>query len=392
MRTISLERARRMALAAQGLAAARPGGRVDIRHLRRVMGSVGALQIDSVNVVARAHLLTLFTRLGAFDAGLLDRALERRRLFEYWGHAASYLPIEDWPLFRARMEGMRPWGGVRRLEADHPGFVDRVLEEVRERGPLTASDLADGGERRGNWWGWSDGKLALEWLFASGRVTVAHRENFTRYYDLPERVIPEDVRARPSPGREDAHRSLLLRAAASMGVATASDLADYYRINIRAARPAVDALASEGSLERVAVEGWKDDAFVHPEAVVPRAAREHRLVGPFDSLVWSRERTERLFGFRYRIEIYVPEPEREYGYYVFPFLTGGRLAARVDLKADRGAGVLRVRGAFAEEGADRAAVARELAAELGEMCAWLGLGEVSVDRRGGLAGDLRTAL
>jgi uncharacterized protein YcaQ len=223
-------------------------------------------------------------------------------------------------------------------------------------------------------------------------VTVSHRDNFTRYYDVPERVIPAEVLARPAPGPEEARRVLLLRAAASCGVATARDLAEYYRINIPAARPVVDALAADGLLERVRVEGWKDDAFVSPEAVVPRSVDRHRLLCPFDSLMWDRDRVERLFGFRYRIEIYVPEPDRVYGYYVLPFLLGDGLAARVDLKSDRESGALRVRAAHLEEGYEGAAVTGPLAAELWEMAGWLGLDAVVVERNGSLAGALRGAV
>ena len=393
MRTIPLARARRMAIAAQGLHQPRPEGQVDIRHLRKMLGSIGVLQVDSVNVVARAHRLTMFSRLGDHDHGLIARAfVDRRELFEYWAHEASLVPMEDWPVFGHRMVGMRPWGAVNRVEQEHPGFLDRVLEEVGEHGPLTASDLSQGGVRKGNWWGWSDGKLALEWLFASGRVTVSHRSNFTRYYDLPERVIPAEIRALPVPEPDEARRILLMKGAASMGVATTRDLADYYRINIKVARPLVDDLAAEGLLERVRVEGWADDAFVHPGAVNPRGVAGRALLCPFDSLIWYRERTERLFGFHYRIEIYVPEAKRVYGYYVFPFLLGDDLVARVDLKADRQAGVLRVRGAFLEEGRDAGPVVPALAAELVEMAGWLGLDEVAVEKRGDLTGALRKAL
>lgn len=393
MRTISVDRARRMAIAAQGLHHPRPSGRVDLRHLRKVLASTGVLQIDSVNVVARAHRLTLFSRLGDYDPGLIERAfVDKKELFEYWAHEASLVPMEDWPLYQHRMEYRGTWQRYRELEEHHPGFIGHVLDEIGERGALSAGDLADPGERAGPWWGWSNGKVALEWLFARGKVTVSSRRNFTRYYDLPERVIPEEIRALPVPNLAEARRALLLKGAASMGVATTRDLADYYRINIKEARPVVDELAGEGALERVRVEGWKDDAFIYPEALDPRSVGGRSLLCPFDSLIWYRERAERLFGFHYRIEIYVPAPKRVYGYYVFPFLLGDDLVARVDLKADRAEGVLRVRGAYLEEGGDAGRVAGELASELAEMASWLGLGEVSVERRGGLATPLRKAV
>ena len=382
-----------MAIAAQGLHRPRPQARIDLRHFRKVLATTGVLQIDSVNVVARAHRLTLFSRLGNYDPDLIERAfVERRELFEYWAHEASLVSIEDWPLYQHRMQYRGKWRRYRELEEQHPGFIGRVLEEIGERGALSVRDLADPGERAGPWWGWSNGKVALEWLFARGKVTVSHRRNFTRYYDLPERVIPAEIRALLVPDAVEARRALLMKGAASMGVATTRDLADYYRINIKEARPLVDDLADQGLLDRVRVEGWKDDAFIHPGAVNPRSVDGRSLLCPFDSLVWYRDRAERLFGFRYRIEIYVPEPKRVYGYYVFPFLLGDDLVARVDLKADREAGVLRVRGAHLEDGRNSAHVARALAIELAEMAAWLGMREVSVENKGDLAGDLRKAV
>jgi uncharacterized protein YcaQ len=378
-----------MAIAAQGLHRPRPTGRVDVRHLRRVFGAIDLIQIDSVNVVARAHRLTLFARLGPYDPGLIARAFGRRELFEYWGHEASLIPISDWPLYRHRMETMGTWRRYRKLFEEHPGYVDSVLDEIRERGPLSAGDLADPGDRLGPWWGWSNGKAALEWLFSRGEVTVAERRNFTRYYDLPERVIPPEVLAEPVPTEEEAHRALVLKAARSLGVATARDLADYHRIDIKRARRVVDDLAGSGELERVEVEGWEHDGFIAPGALVPRSSAARTLLGPFDSLIWNRDRVERLWGFRYRIEIYVPAAERVHGYYVLPFLLGDDLAARVDLKADRQAGVLRVRASYLEEGRDRTRVARELADELADLTRWLGLGGIVVEERGDLAAPLR---
>jgi uncharacterized protein YcaQ len=391
IRRLDPDRARRLALAAQGFAAARPAGRVDVRHVRRVLGRVGLLQIDSVNVVERAHLLTLFARLGPFDPEIFRRAVEERReLFEYWGHEASFLPVDAWPLLRHRMARRRVWGSVRALADERPGYVESVLTEVREKGPLRPADLSDPGDRRaGAWWDWKAGKLALEWLFAGGEVTVSHRgAGFVRYYDLPERVIPQPHRDAPSPGREGAQRQLVRRAIAAMGVATARDLADYFRMPIREGRAAVTALADAGVLERVAVPGWRDDAFVDPAATIPRRVEACALVCPFDSLIWQRERVERLFGFHYRVEIYVPRPQRRWGYYVLPFLLGDRLVARVDAKADRGRRVLRVPAAHIEDGEDPGRVAPPLAAELERMAGWLGLGDVVVARRGNLAGEL----
>jgi uncharacterized protein YcaQ len=395
VRALSGDVARRMAVAAQGLAAPRPGGRVDLRHLRRVMGRVGALQIDPISVVERAPHLTLFSRLGPHDRGLLWRAYnERRELIEYWAHQACFLPVADYPLFRHRMEARQPWSEVRRLEEKRPGYLEAVLAEVGARGPLAADELEDAGERETPYWGtgWTAGKLALEWLFVTGRLVVGERRGLVRRYDLPGRVIPPEYLGAPAPPRDEAQRLLLRRAAGSLGVATAADLSGYYGIPIKEGRAAVEALAAEGALERVEVEGWREPAFRHPEAAAPRRVAAAALLCPFDSLIWDRRRTERLFGFRYRTEIYTPAAKRVWGYYVFPFLLGDRLAARVDLKADRERGVLRAPGAFLEPGEDPARVAPALAAELRTMAGWLGLARVEAGEHGGLAGPLRVAL
>ncbi|MEX2322925.1 MAG: crosslink repair DNA glycosylase YcaQ family protein [Acidimicrobiia bacterium] len=360
----------------------------------RVIRNMGTLQIDSVNVIARAHEFTLYSRLGAYDPGLVWRALEERRVFEYWAHMASFSPIEDVALLKHRMDryAERSWEGIREIESKSPGYVEAVYQEVRERGPLTASDLDDPGERRGPWWGWADGKYALEYLFFTGRVSVAHRRNFTRFYDITERVIPAEHLDGPALDEEAAMRELLRRGARSVGVGTLKDLADYYRVLPTRAAPTLDALVKAGEIVEVEVEGWSDPAYLHPEATIPRAVSARSLLNPFDPIVWFRDRTERLYDFHYRIEIYTPAPNRVHGYYVCPFLLGDDLVARVDLKADRKAGALRVPGAFSEDGVDRTHVARELAAELREMARWLGLGEIEVGTKGDLAGELRKAV
>ena len=397
MRQISLGAARRATVSSLGLArSARPRGRVDLRHIDRVMRSLGILQIDSVNVVERAHQLVLFSRLGPYDTELLWRSFRDRRLFEYWGHEASILPSETWPLWQHRMTEFAtstPWKRARQLMEEEPGYVEAVLAEVGERGPLIAADLDDPGEKRGPWWGWAKGKVALEWLFATGRVTTTdRRNNFTRYYDVPERVIPDAHRDAPPVSRGEALRELVVRAARSFSVGTAKDLADYYRLPITEARATVADLAQEGLLEQVEVEGWRDPGFVHPEATFPNRVRAQALVCPFDPLIWFRERTERLFDFHYRIEIYVPEPKRVYGYYVFPLLIDDRLVARVDLKADRKADVLRVPGAFLEPGHDPDRAIPALVAELADMATWLGMSDIAVGDRGDLAAPLATAI
>jgi uncharacterized protein YcaQ len=327
----------------------------------------------------RAHELPPFSRLGPYPRDLLTRAAGTapRRLFEYWGHEASLLPVELQPLLRWRMQRAADdaWGGMRRIAREQPGLVERVLEEVRARGPLAASDLADERPRRsGPWWDWSDAKRAMEYLFWSGQVTAARRTtSFERLYDLPERVLPRAILATPTPTVEDAQRELVRVAARATGVAAERDLRDYFRLPTADARARVAELVEAGELVPVEVEGWgRTQAFLHREARVPRRVDARALVGPFDSLVWERSRVERLFGLRFRIEIYVPAPRRVHGYYVLPFLLGDRLIARVDLKADRRAGVLRVPAAHAEPGAP-AHTHEALRAELHALAAWLGL-------------------
>ncbi len=407
---LSAKEARRLALAAQGFGRPRPSGRVEARHLRRAIDDVGLLQLDSVNVFCRSHYMPVFSRLGPYPREALDRLAwhqnpggkgrrtGQRFLIEYWGHEASLLPVELQPLLRWRMAraDALAWKGVARVAAEQPRLLEFVLEQVRERGPIRASDLAAKGRRRepGEMWNWSEEKTALEYLFFAGRVCAARRVNFERLYDLPERVLPPQVLDAPTPSQEKAQRQLILIAAKRLGVATEPDLGDYFRLPRSESKARVAELVEDGSLLPVQVEDWRQPAYLPAErpAGTRRAASARALLTPFDSLVWARERTERLFDFRYRIEIYVPAPKRVYGYYVLPFLLGDRLVARADLKSDRQAGVLRVRAAFAEPHADPGHVAAELADELRLLSAWLGLGGVSVARKGDLAAALRRAL
>jgi len=393
VRRLTIAQARRAALAAQGLGSPRPTA-PNIGHLTRAIRTTGVLQIDSVNVVERAHHLTLFSRLGPYDTDLLWRALDERRIFEYWGRMASFCPIEDHSLYRWRMErhDEGDWQRVRNLREKAPGYIEDVERQVAERGPLTASDLDEPGERGGPWWGWADGKVALEYLFAAGRLTVSHRDNFTRYYDVVERVIPREHLETEAPGPLEAQRRLLVQSARAQALGTARDLIDYYWIRPALGRELLAKLVADGALVEIEVEGWSEAAFMHPEAQVPRSVDVRRLINPFDTHAFNRDRLERLHGFEYRIEIYVPAPKRVYGYYVFPFLLGDDLVARVDLKADRKRGVLMVPGAFLEDGEDGRRVARELATELGEMARWLGLGEIEVGTKGNLAGALCSAV
>ena len=390
---LSISQARRMALTAQGFAERRPAGRVDRRHVRKVFDRIGVIQIDSVNVLARSQELPLFARLGPHPRDVLPQMLAAGELFEYWAHEASLLPVETHPLFRWKMqtaEGM--WGGLANLAREQPELVETLLHEVAARGPLAASDIEGRAGKSGPWWGWDHTKQALEVLFFTGEVSARRRSNFEREYDLSARMLPAEVLVSDPPGEADAWKELLVRAARAHGMGTAKDLADYYRLNTLRCRPLLEELVDAGRLVSAAVEGWKGPVFAHPEATVPRWVRARALLSPFDSLIWERSRTERLFDFRYRLEIYVPAPKRVHGYYVLPFLLGERLVARVDLKADRAGSTLMVRGAFGEDPVPSPEVAEELAAELMLMAEWLGLDRVHVASHGDLAPALTAAL
>jgi uncharacterized protein YcaQ len=389
MRTLTNDQARRIALGAQGFDIPRAAGRVDVRHFRRVLDRVGLLQLDSVNVLERSHYLPMFSRLGPYDRAAFDRwTVSSGELFEYWGHEASLIPVDRYPTFRFRMSEMKPWGSIRRLLDEQPGYVEDVLEQVAERGPLTVTDLEDAGERGGPWWGYAPGKHALEWLFASGRITAYRSSSFGRRYDLPDRVLPASVRDLPPSDRIEAYRTLLVDATRHHGVGTVPDLADYHRLHKPTARPILEDLAAEGLVIPVDVDGWRHPAYLHPDAVIPRRATGTALLSPFDSLIWNRDRVERIFGFRYRIEIYVPREQRQYGYYVLPFLLDGNLVARVDLKADRRGRRLLVQASHLEPGHEASRVSAPLESELREMASWLGLDEVVVSDRGDLSRSL----
>ena len=395
--TLSLPEARRIALAAQGFAERRPSGVVDRRHLHRVLDRTALLQIDSVNVLARAHYLPIYSRLGAYPRSLLEQAAWGRRkvLFEYWAHEASLLPLEMQPLLRWRMaqadRGEATWGRLKPFAGERRPEADAVRARITAEGPLAASDL-EGPKGPGGWWGWSDAKSALEWLFWTGQITTTtRRASFERVYDLTERVLPRSILERPAPSEPDAQRQLLRIAARAHGVATAGDLRDYFRLSPEYAKPRLAELVEAGELIPVRVEGWAQQAYLNPGAKQPRRVRARALLAPFDPLIWERARTERLFGVRYRIEIYTPADKRLHGYYVLPFLLGNRLVARVDLKAGRAAGRLLVQGAHAEPGAPED-VAPQLATELRMMAGWLGLERVQVQPSGDLAGALKAAV
>ncbi|WP_121012585.1 winged helix-turn-helix domain-containing protein [Saccharothrix australiensis] len=400
---MSADVARRIALGAQGFADPRPASPPTRRHLQRVLSRVRLLQLDSVNVAVRAHYMPVFSRLGAYAPSLVDDAAwshgprRPRLLVEYWAHEASLVPVEDWPLFHSGAKRRGWWHHHTAVAEREPRLVEDILAVVKELGPIGAGAiekaLAGGGPRAKDHWGWnwSEVKKVCEYLFGVGALTTGTRRGFERLYDLTERVLPPEVLARRVAPEEGA-RELVSRAAAALGVATEPDLRDYYRLAPARSRQAVAELVEEGVLTPVEVEGWPAVGYRHVAARVPRAVPGRALLCPFDPLIWERARTERVFGFHYRIEIYVPEAKRVHGYYVFPFLLDGRLVGRVDLKADRAAGVLRVQAAHAEAGVDHGRVAVELAAELRHMADWLELDDVRVVPRGDLAPALKAVV
>jgi uncharacterized protein YcaQ len=390
---VSAAEARRIAIAAQGLADPRPTGRVTRRHLRKVMEQIGLIQIDSVNVLVRSQELPLFARLGPHPRSLIDDATAAGELFEYWVHEASHVPTEHYHLHRWKMQGEHRWGAVTRLKERRPELVEEVLARIEANGPMVSGEFNARVGPKGTWWDWDDAKIALEHLFWSGKLTARRRPNdFARMYELTERWIPQRELDRPVPTEHEARKELLVLAARHHGVGTFDDLADYHRQNKPIARPLLHELVEEGRLLPVSVEGWSKPGYLHPEARRPRRVSARALLSPFDSLVFNRERTERVFGFHYRIEIYVPPPKRIYGYYVLPFLLGDELVARVDLKSDRRTGALVVQGAYAEPGVPDEVVVPELLAELRLMASWLELERITVQPRGDLAGALGAAV
>jgi uncharacterized protein YcaQ len=399
--SLTADEARRIALAAQGFGRKPTAGRSPWSVVSGAIDTIGFLQLDSVNVLVRSHYLPAFSRVGDYDRGALDRhgfALGKpHTLFEYWAHEACLLPFHFQPLLRWRMDRARRLQGHTEARAKHHrelrAYYRAILKEVERRGPIAASELEDPGERSGPWWGWHKGKGALERLFHTGEVTSAGRRGgFERVYDVPERVIPSDVLSRPTPSEPDAIRELALFGARAFGIATETDIRDYFRLPIPECRRAIAELVEEGKLIPAAVQGWDKPAYLGPGAARPARGTATALLSPFDPLVWFRPRTERIFGFHYRIEIYTPQAKRKYGYYVLPFLHRGRLKARIDLKADREAGVLAVRGSHGEDGVDHDGLAPDLAGELRRMANWLGLEDVRVHQSGDLAGALASYL
>ncbi len=390
--SLSLAQARRVALCAQGFLDPRHA-KPTLRTFDRTLARTGVLQVDSVNVLQRAHYMPLFSRMGPYDVELLRRAAEGkpRRIVEYWAHVQAFMPVELWPVMRHRMDHYREQRG--KWWRDLPDKLTSVVHDaVRDRGVSTARDLDDGGPRqKENWgWNWSDTRKVLDYLYMTGELAIAGRNGqFEVLYDLPERVLPGEVLALPTPSEEEANRELVRRAARAHGVGTVRDLSDYYRMRMTPTAAAVADLVESGELLPVEVEGWKRPAYLHRDARLPRWVNARALLSPFDPVVWERARTEELFDFHYRIEIYVPAAQRQYGYYVLPFLLGDRIVGRVDLKADRPSGRLIVKAAYAEPDAPPE-TAEELSAELRDLAGWLALEEITVEGRGDLASALRT--
>jgi uncharacterized protein len=390
---ISAASARRLALAAQGFGVPRPGT-VGTRQLNLLLQRLGVLQIDSVNVFERSHYLPVVARLGPYDKALLDRLTLRPRApyLEYWAHVATFVPRDDWPLWGWRRAAMRQkYGRAGGWVDTHPQMIAFVLAELAANGPMAASEIEhEENVRRGPWWGLSDIKEALEYLFVFGEVVTAGRKGFERVYALPEQILSPALRGADVP-IEDAQRELVRRALRAHGIGTAKDIADYYRLYVATTTRLLDDLVSSGEAEKVAVEGWKAPAYLPVGVRIPRRIETAALLSPFDPVVWERDRTERMFGFRYRIEIYTPAPQRVYGYYTLPALVDEQIVGRIDLKSDRQAGVLRVQSAWREPHAPHG-VEERLVPVLRDLAAWQGLGEVVVADRGDLARDLATAL
>ena len=383
--SLSIADARRIALAAQGFDTARPQTKATQRHVEALISRLGVIQIDSVNVLVRSQELPLFSRLGDHNRNAIPKATEKQKLFEYWGHEAAHLPVEIHPLFRWKMDAARTgrvthWGLTSFYE-ENKAFVKRTLKHVEKNGPTTSRELSTRTEKKGTWWDWDEAKVALEYLFLTGELMSRGRgSDFARIYDTPERVLPQRIIDAPTPSEHEARKQLLVRSAVAQGVATASDLADYYRQKLATVKPLIAELVEEGELREVAVDGWTEKAFVYRNAKLPKQLHATALLSPFDSLVWCRPRNERLFDFHYRIEIYTPKEKRKFGYYVLPFMMNGEMVGRVDIKADRANSKLLAHSVHTERGVKRSSISDALSAELDAMAAWLGLERVQIGR------------
>ena len=383
--SLSIADARRIALAAQGFDTARPKTKATQRHVDALISRLGVIQIDSVNVLVRSQELPLFARLGNHDRNAIPRATEQQKLFEYWGHEAAHLPVDLYPLFRWKMDAARTgkvthWGLTSFYE-ENKAFVKRTLKHVATNGPTISRELSTRTEKKGTWWDWDEAKVALEYLFLTGELMSRGRgSDFARIYDTPDRVLPQRVIDAATPSEHVARKQLLVRSAIAQGVATASDLADYYRQKLATVKPLIAELVEEGELREVAVDGWTEKAFVHRNAKLPKQLHATALLSPFDSLVWCRPRNERLFNFHYRIEIYTPKEKRKFGYYVLPFMMNGKMVGRVDLKADRANSKLLVHSVHTEKDVKRSSINDALNTELRAMATWLQLDQVQISR------------
>ena len=376
---LTIVEARSLALAAQGFDKPRSKSKSSTADAVEVIKKLGVIQIDSVNVLVRSQELPLFARLGDHDRNAINKATAQSKIFEYWGHEAAILPVEIQPLFRWKMNAARTgkikhWG-LTSFYADNKAFVKRILKHVEANGPVTARELSTRTTKKSSWWDWDEAKTALEYLFLTGQLMSCGRgSDFARIYDITERVLPSKILDTPTPTENEARKQLLVRAAKAQGVATLTDLADYYRQKTAVIKPLVNELVEQGDLREVTVDTWVEKAFVHRSAKPPKKLYATALLSPFDSLVWCRPRNERLFDFHYRIEIYTPKEKRKFGYYVLPFMMNGELVGRVDLKADRANSKLLVQSVHTEKGIKRASINGALTDELRALANWLDLG------------------
>jgi uncharacterized protein len=396
--TISISEARRIALHAQGLHGQSRDVKPTWAKISRTVDQLQLLQIDSVNVLVRSHYLPLYARLGDYDRAALDKRCfenQHRKFFECWAHEASFVPLELHPMMRWRMERAKRGDGIyaqmNRFGKENAAFLKSTLKHIHNTGPIRSADVPGGGKSQGSWWGWSKGKLALETLFDQGLVTASTRQSFERIYDVPERVIPVDVLNLPTPSEDDSFRSLVEKSAVALGIGTEKDLRDYFRLPIAEARTAIADNLEAGILREITVEGWKQPAYLHYDAKLPKKAGATALLSPFDPLVWNRERAERLFNFHYRIELYTPETKRKFGYYVLPFLHEDKLVGRFCLKADRATSTLKVNASHHEEGVEPAQIIDATRTEIQKMATWLGLEHIKIAKKGNLAPRLRQA-
>ena len=375
---LTIVEARSLALAAQGFDKPRSKSKSSTADAVEVIKKLGVIQIDSVNVLVRSQELPLFARLGDHDRNAINKATAQSKIFEYWGHEAAILPVEIQPLFRWKMNAARTgkikhWG-LTSFYADNKAFVKRILKHVEANGPVTARELSTRTTKKSSWWDWDEAKTALEYLFLTGQLMSCGRgSDFARIYDITERVLPSKILDTPTPTENEARKQLLVRAAKAQGVATLTDLADYYRQKTAVIKPLVNELVEQGDLREVTVDTWVEKAFVHRSAKPPKKLYATALLSPFDSLVWCRPRNERLFDFHYRIEIYTPKEKRKFGYYVLPFMMNGELVGRVDLKADRANSKLLVQSVHTEKGIKRASISGALTDELRALANWLDL-------------------